>query len=363
MVDTLSWGWYFPTSFPFPEFLSQDVLDESLNGYTINNPYYIEYTIRDGDNDGVVNDDDLDIGPLRYAGDYIIGPTKNLYPQEIALYTNSSIVMNGQVITGLDIEVTLFTDGTWGYRLMDSSIPQGHYSAVSSVTIGTWNGVEYTGIYTAGVDQMFVCYLAGTTIQTARGWVPVQQFRAGDLVETMDHGLQPIRWVGQNTILGVGKNAPVRIATGVLDNEVPVYVSPNHRLMIHGPFVELLFGEEDVLVAAKHLIDGDLIRSEPRALAHYVHFALDQHDIVMADGLLSESLLPGPEAIKTISEADRAALLDVFPVLRGGWEHYGPAARMCLTAREAELLRWAMEREGLLDRKSPLSRRPERETA
>ena len=64
MVDTLSWGWYFPTSFPFPEFLSQDVLDESLNGYTINNPYYIEYTIRDGDNDGVVNDDDLDGGPL-----------------------------------------------------------------------------------------------------------------------------------------------------------------------------------------------------------------------------------------------------------------------------------------------------------
>jgi hypothetical protein len=53
----------------------------------------------------------------------------------------------------------------------------------------------------------------------------------------------------------------------------------------------------------------------------------------------------------------------VFPVLRGGWEHYGPAARMCLTAREAELLRWAMEREGLLDRKSPLSRRLERETA
>jgi hypothetical protein len=299
MVDTLSWGWYFPTSFPFPEFLSQDVLDESLNGYMINNPYYIEYTIRDGDNDGVVNDDDLELGPVRYFGDYIIGPTTTLYPQEIALYTNSSIVMNGQVISGLSIEVTLFTDGTWGYRLMDTSIPQGHYSAVSSVTIGTWNGVEYTGIYTAGVDQMFVCYLAGTTIQTARGWVPVQQLRVGDLVETMDHG--------QNTILGVGKNAPVRIATGVLDNEVPVYVSPNHRLMIHGPFVELLFGEEDVLVAAKHLIDGDLIRSEPRALAHYVHFALDQHDIVMADGLLSESLLPGPEAIKTISEADRAA--------------------------------------------------------
>ena len=60
MVDTLSWGWYMPTQFPFPEILSQDVLDESLNGYTINNPYYIEYTIRDGDNDGVINDDDLD---------------------------------------------------------------------------------------------------------------------------------------------------------------------------------------------------------------------------------------------------------------------------------------------------------------
>jgi len=363
VADTLSWGWLAPGLWPGFDLSNQDQLNASSNGMTVDPSGYVEFTLRDADNDGKIWDYDTDDVATPYSGDMIIGPTMTLYPQEIALYTNSSIVMNGVLITGLEMELTLFTNGSYGVRLMDWSIPAGNHSKVTAVTLGTWNGVEYDGNNVSSIDQMFVCYLAGTTIQTARGWVPVQQLRVGDLVETMDHGLQPVRWVGQNTILGVGNNAPVRIETGILDNEVPVYVSPNHRLMIHGPFVELLFGEEDVLVAAKHLVDGENIRSEPRPLAHYVHFALDQHDIVMADGLLSESLLPGPEAIKTISEADRAALIDVFPVLRGGWEHYGPAARMCLTAREAELLRWAMEREGLLDRKSPLSRRMERETA
>ena len=359
MADYASWGWYSPNQWPFMEFLSSTNLDGSGNGLSIDPNTYLEFTIRDANNDGVVYDDDFDGGPRPYWQDAVIGPTTTLYPDEIALYTNSTIVMNGQTITGLDMQVTLFTNGTYGVRIMDWDIPPGHHSDVTSITLGTWNGVEYNGITVSGVDQMFVCFSAGTLIETQRGRVPVELLEVGDMVETLDHGLQPIRWIGKNTIMGLGANAPIRFEPGVLDNDVPCYVSPNHRVLIHGSTPELLYGEEEVLVAAKHLVDGRNIFAEPRPLVEYVHFALDQHEIVVADGLLAETLLPGPQALEMVSEVSRRELMKVFPVLHRGWEHYGPSARLCLSAKEADVLRWALTRERQLEKPTNGRVRPE----
>ena len=351
MADHLTWGWYVPAQWPFMEYQSQTNLDESGNGLSVDPAGYTEFTIRDADNDGIVYDEDFDGGPSRYYLDAVIGPTKTLYPQEIALYSNSSIVMNGQTITDIDMEVTLFTDGTYGVRILDWDIPAGHYSDVTAVTLGTWNGVEYSGISIAAVDEMFVCHVAGTLIDTLGGQKPIEQLKAGDLVRTLDHGYQPIRWIGRNTVVGVGAAAPVRIAAGTLENRFDCFVSPNHRVLVRGSVPELLFGEEEVLVTAKHLIDGTTITQTPRPLVEYVHFALDQHQVIFANGMPSETLLPGPQALELVSEIGRQELLQVFPELTSGWAAYGPAARLCLKKKEAEVLRWAMALERQLDMK------------
>ena len=39
------------------------------------------------------------------------------------------------------------------------------------------------------------CFVAGTLIETAKGPVPVEDLRVGDLFRTRDHGLKPVMWI------------------------------------------------------------------------------------------------------------------------------------------------------------------------
>ncbi len=350
MASVQSWGWYsYGTTWPGFDFFNPNNLNHNGDGISVDPAGYVEITMNDYSNDGIIYDEDGFDGSSN-GGETLSGPAPSLTPLEIAVYSGSSIVMNGQTISNLNLEVTLFTDGTYSVRLLDSEIPSGHYSSVESITLGTWNEVEYAGIELAAVDQMFVCYVEGTMIETVRGFVPVQQLKIGDLVETLDHGLQPVRWIGTKTVMGLGPNAPVRIDANVFDNEVPVYLSPQHRVLQYDSTVDLLFAAEEVFVSAKHLVDGLRVVREPRPLVTYVHFALPQHEVVMADGLLSESLLPGPEALDNVSKDDLESLYEAFPYIRDDWDNYGPSARMCLSGREAELLKWARERKGQMGR-------------
>ena len=41
------------------------------------------------------------------------------------------------------------------------------------------------------------CFTPGALIETEDGQVPVEDIRPGDMVMTIDNGLQPVRWVGQ----------------------------------------------------------------------------------------------------------------------------------------------------------------------
>ncbi len=58
------------------------------------------------------------------------------------------------------------------------------------------------------------CFAAGTRIATVRGEVAVEDLRVGDLVQTMDSGLQPIRWMGGRAMRGTGDFAPIRFKAG-----------------------------------------------------------------------------------------------------------------------------------------------------
>ena len=344
MAQIQSWGWFnYTGTWPGFSILSGNNLDHRGDGLSVDPAGYVEITLNDWNNDGIIYDADVDGGPIN-GGETVSGPSMTLTPHEVALYTGSTIVHNGTTYT-VNMEVTLFTNGMYGVRLLDNEIPLGHHSGVTSITLGTWNEVEYSGIQVSAVDQMFVCYVAGTEIETTRGYVPIEQIKVGDFVETLDHGPQEVRWIGSQFVLGTGKNAPIRIEAGLFDNDVPVFVSPNHRILLHGEMIDMLFAADEVFAPAKALINGTTITQEPRALVHYCHFALDQHEIIMADGMLSESLLPGPETLRLIKPADRDALFDAIPRLEAGWDAYGPAARLCLTKRECELLRWANDRE------------------
>lgn len=339
MTDVNTWGWYAGSVWPGYNAANQDNLGANGNGHPVNPAHYVEFVMRDANSDGVIYDHDHDdVHPADFS-EFVFGPNLTLYPQEIALYTNSTMVIDGVTYTGLNIEVTLFTDGTWGARLMDNSIPPGtHHAHVSSVTLGTFNGIEYDGIYTSGVDAPFVCFTRGTQIETPAGPVAVEDLRPGMQVLTLDAGAQPVEWVGTRRVAGLGKQTPIEIVAGGLGNPGPVQLSPQHRVLLGGAEVLARFGQPEVLAAVKHLVDGVTILPRPCAEVSYYHFLLPRHHIVLASGVLAETLYPGPEALRALGRA-ASTLLDGRAAARHrGPGNYGPTARPVLRGREARSL-------------------------
>lgn len=188
--------------------------------------------------------------------------------------------------------------------------------------------------------ENIICFTPGTMIATPMGSRDIAKLRVGDLVMTRDHGLQPIRWIQSRSVTGTGRFAPVRIRPGVVTGlERDLIVSPQHRMLFQGYRAELLFGETEVLVAAKHLVDGLDVTRQAMEKVTYIHMMFDQHEVVYAEGAATESFHPGSLGMDAIHDGARAELFAIFPELRSDVNLYGDTARRCLKRHEAELLR------------------------
>tara|TARA_B110000908_G_scaffold151565_1_gene186426 strand:+ start:82 stop:381 length:300 start_codon:yes stop_codon:yes gene_type:complete len=54
----------------------------------------------------------------------------------------------------------------------------------------------------------------------------------GDMIETRDGGLQPLRWSGCTTVVTAGDLAPIVITAGTFGNTADLVVSPQHAVLI-----------------------------------------------------------------------------------------------------------------------------------
>lgn len=164
----------------------------------------------------------------------------------------------------------------------------------------------------------FPCFVAGTLIETDSGPLPVEVIRPGDLVRTLDRGLQPVRWTGQRDVPGKAAMAPVEIRAGALGNWRDLRVSPQHRMLVGDWRTELFFGKSDVLVPAIHLVNGSTIRQVACRRVRYVHLAFDRHEVIWAEGAPSESLHLGAVALGSLDAAARSEIAALFPDLLPG---------------------------------------------
>jgi hypothetical protein len=183
----------------------------------------------------------------------------------------------------------------------------------------------------------FPCYAAGTLIEAEGGPVPVEQLGRGDLVLTADHGLQPVRWAGARKVSGAGHLAPILIKAGALGNYRDLLVSPQHRMLVQDWRSEVYFGDAQVFVAAKHLINGTTILPSPRAHIIYVHLAFEQHEVIFAEGCPSESLHLAAESLTALDRDSLTELHSIFPELAAQMPHL-KTARGCLRAWEGRLV-------------------------
>lgn len=156
----------------------------------------------------------------------------------------------------------------------------------------------------------------GTRIALADGrQAAVEDLRPGDRVITRDHGVQPLRWVGSVTLRAEGGVAPVVIGAGVMGNPAPLMVSPHHRLFLYRREARALAGAAELLVQARHLVDGQGITRAPGGFVEYFALVFDAHEVIYAEGVPCESLLVCPSVVTQLPADLAARLAAAFPGL------------------------------------------------
>ena len=215
----------------------------------------------------------------------------------------------------------------------------GNTTALLGSPNATLDPGEPNGVWsTRFLNGQPVCYVTGTRIAVPGGWTRVEDLAPGDLVLTADHGAQPLQWVGSGAVAADADQAPIRIATGVLGNIAELAVSPRHLVLLEGPLCEVLFGEAEVLAAARDLLSLPGVTQDPvGGRVGYHHLLLDRHHILSAEGAGAESLHPGPLALQNLparARADLETLLSQTEIARLAAR---PAARRILKAHEARV--------------------------
>jgi len=157
---------------------------------------------------------------------------------------------------------------------------------------------------------------AGTRIETIDGPKPVEQLVPGDLVQTMGHGFQPLRFVVIREVPAFGASAPIRLRAPFFGLHRDLMVSPDYRLLISGADAEYLFGTDSVLVEARYLATmAAHARVSKAATVTYVHLILDAHVCLSMHGAWGETLYlgdlaeqPGRHAISPLASVRRTHL-------------------------------------------------------
>lgn len=196
-----------------------------------------------------------------------------------------------------------------------------------------------------------ICFTPGTEILTEFGKVRVEHLEEGIRVQTKDDGCAPLVWVGSRRITGARLNVmphlrPIRLREGALDRGVPdapILVSPDHRMVLRGARARALFNQDEVLVAARDLINDQTVTVDLMVReVTYVHLLLPSHAIVFANGVETESFHPANAALSSMDDGHIAQLLDRVPEIAQDPHIYGAYARRMLSTSEAAILRHDM---------------------
>lgn len=249
-------------------------------------------------------------------------------------HINDQAVSAGDTVTlTTGQEITLNDDGTLTV-VTDGDLETVYFN----YTADNGQGNSDTGL--VEINQTVPCFLRGTMIRVPGGEIAVEDLRPGMEVLTYDNGPQTLQWIGSRRTDCTPGTAPIRFAAGSFGNTRDLYVSPQHRMVVSGALAELLFGENEVLVKAKDLVNDKTIRPAlDLAQAEYFHLLFGSHQILWANGALSESYQPGPETAEGFDAETQAEIRELFPDLcaktgRG----CGAAARLSLRSFEARVI-------------------------
>jgi hypothetical protein len=154
------------------------------------------------------------------------------------------------------------------------------------------------------------CLVSGTSIATSEGSVFVEDLSIGTMVLTASGESRPVRWLGHRGIDCVRHPNPaavwpVRIQAGAFAPNQPardLWISRGHSVLVDG-----------VLMQAETLVNGATIVQVPRERVEYWHVELDSHDVLLAEGLPTETYL---DVGNRTDFNNGGAYLEAFPEFR-----------------------------------------------
>ncbi|MBW4975592.1 Hint domain-containing protein [Roseovarius mucosus] len=134
------------------------------------------------------------------------------------------------------------------------------------------------------------CFFAGSRIATPSGMKAIEELAVGDQIMTASGRIVPIVWLARQTLstkFGRPDALPVRIMAGALGEGLPIAdltLTADHAVVIDG-----------VLVNAGVLVNGTTIVTVPLTELEnsytVYHIEIDEHDVILAEGLPTESFV------------------------------------------------------------------------
>jgi Hint domain len=180
--------------------------------------------------------------------------------------------------------LTLTTDQTPGNNTYNI-----HIASFDSSVGSAPNFILATDPVTNKNEAEVICFLRGTRIRTPDGSKPVELLLIGDKVLTADGQTRAVRWLWRQTVVTAFADElrayPIHIRAGALDENVPerdLFLSPDHAILV-----------DECLVQAAALVNNATItrvlKPEPRFV--YYHIELEDHALVLAEGVASETFV------------------------------------------------------------------------
>lgn len=193
--------------------------------------------------------------------------------------------------------------------------------------------IDYTLVQTeAGpadvrlTDLLCISFARGTMITLSGGrQCAIEDLAPGDRVLTRDHGPQPVRWLGRATLRAVGAFAPVVITKGALGNAGDLIVSQHHRMFLYLREAKAGLATAELLVQAKHLVDGERVLLRPGGVVDWFSIVFDRHEIIYAEGIPAESLMVNEATLQRLPPDLAEEVRAAFPGLTQN-QHFGTEA-------------------------------------
>ncbi|GCD51651.1 outer membrane protein [Acetobacter pasteurianus NBRC 3188] len=216
--------------------------------------------------------------------------------------TNVTTTINGWTKDSqIDLQYVTFDNAKWVYADKNTvaiTTKDATTGDTYTVTLNIPN-VEETGFNLVNDNQggttIVTCFLAGSMISTPNGDVVVEDIQIGDELVTFDwehdkEVTRPVVWVGKAhakvraDLPDDEAGYPVRIIKNAISDGVPykdMLITAEHCLCFEGKFVPV-----------RMLVNGFSIFYDKSITSYdYYHVETDQHSVITADGMLTESYL------------------------------------------------------------------------